>query len=254
MTPMITAQNVHKKFGETHVLRGLSLVVAQGEVVCILGSSGSGKSTFLRTINHLETIDSGRIFVNDELIGYEAHDGSLHELRERDVCRQRQRIGMVFQHFNLFGHMTALENVMEGPVQVLGRGREETERKARALLTRVGLSQHLNSYPRQLSGGQQQRVAIARSLAMEPALMLFDEPTSALDPELVAEVLGVMRDLASQGMTMVVVTHEIGFAREVADRVVLMADGVIVEAGPPSQVIDNPVHERTRAFLANVLK
>ncbi|WP_309066242.1 amino acid ABC transporter ATP-binding protein [Microbacterium sp.] len=254
MGSMVYAQGVHKSFGSHHVLKGLSLKVRQGEVVCILGASGSGKSTFLRTINHLERIDSGRIFVEDVLIGYEARGGRLHEMRERDICRQRQRIGMVFQHFNLFAHKTALENVMEGQIQVLGRSPREAEQRGRKLLDRVGLGDHCDHYPKQLSGGQQQRVAIARSLAMDPQLMLFDEPTSALDPELVADVLAVMRDLAEQGMTMIVVTHEIGFAREVADTVVFMADGVIVEQGSPAEVIDNPQEERTRQFLANVLK
>jgi len=254
MTVMVSAQKVHKYFGNSHVLRGLSLDVHKGEVVCILGASGSGKSTFLRTINHLETIDSGRIYVEDILVGYEPRDGNLHELADRDVCKQRQHIGMVFQHFNLFGHRTVLENVVEGPVHVLGEDRKEVEKRAIALLTRVGLADYLHALPRTLSGGQQQRVAIARSLAMRPHLMLFDEPTSALDPELVAEVLSVIRDLAREGMTMVIVTHEVAFAREVADTILIMAEGVIIERGTPAEVLDSPQHERAKAFLASVLK
>jgi polar amino acid transport system ATP-binding protein len=253
MSVIISAQDVHKAFGKKPVLKGLSLDVEEGQVVCILGSSGSGKSTFLRTINHLEPIDAGRIFFRHELIGYEARAGKLYEMSERETARQRQRMGMVFQHFNLFGHRTALENVMEGPRRVLKESRLEVEARARGLLERVGLADRMDAFPRQLSGGQQQRVAIARALAMHPEVILFDEPTSALDPELVAEVLTVIRSLASDGMTMIIVTHEIAFARDVADVVVVMADGVIVEQGSPREVLGKPQHERTRAFLARSL-
>lgn len=252
--PMVLAEQVHKYFGSTHVLRGVDLSVHAGEVVCILGPSGSGKSTFLRTINNLEDIDSGRVYVNDELVGYEIHNSQLYKMPESVACRQRRQAGMVFQHFNLFGHKTALENVIEGPVQVLKEDKDEVGERAKALLTRVGLGEHLHKYPSQLSGGQQQRVAIARSLAMRPSLMLFDEPTSALDPELVSEVLSVIRDLANDGMTMVIVTHEIHFARDVADRIVVMDEGRIIEQGTAEEVLDNPKNIRTRGFLGSVLK
>ena len=250
---MVEAQGVHKRFGRTEVLRGIDLSVAAGEVLCIVGPSGSGKSTFLRCVNHLEKIDAGRLLVDGVLVGYREDSDRLHELKEREVCATRRDIGMVFQRFNLFPHMTALANVMEAPVQVLGRSRSAAREQAVALLERVGLGAKAGSYPSQLSGGQQQRVAIARALAMAPKLMLFDEPTSALDPELVGEVLDVMRQLAADGMTMIVVTHEMGFAREVGDQLVFMDEGVIVEAGPPRQVLADPRHERTRAFLSKVL-
>lgn len=253
MTVVISAQEVRKSFGSKEVLKGLNLDVEEGQVVCILGSSGSGKSTFLRTLNHLESIDAGRIFFRDDLVGYEARDKRIYELSEKAIARQRQRFGMVFQHFNLFGHRTALENVMEGPVRVLKQDRGEVEQRARGLLERVGLGDRADAYPRQLSGGQQQRVAIARALAMHPEVMLFDEPTSALDPELVADVLSVIRGLAADGMTLIIVTHEIAFARDVADVVVIMSDGVIIEKGRPEQVLVNPCHERTRSFLARSL-
>jgi polar amino acid transport system ATP-binding protein len=252
-TPMVQAEGVHKRFGALEVLKGIDLQVGSGEVMVILGPSGSGKSTFLRCVNHLEKIDSGRLSVDGELVGYRQRGDKLHELPDRDVCRKRAEIGMVFQRFNLFPHMTALENIIEAPRRVLGRSRREIEGEARALLSRVGLGDRGGSYPSQLSGGQQQRVAIARALAMKPKLMLFDEPTSALDPELVGEVLQVMRDLATDGMTMVVVTHEIGFAREVGDQLVFMDGGVVVESGPPRDVIADPQHERTKSFLSKVL-
>ncbi len=256
-TPMVQVKGVHKLFGDLHVLKGVDLEVAPGEVCVVLGPSGSGKSTLLRCINELEKISAGRIYVDGELLGYrEVTKGgktTLHELPEKAISRQRSRIGMVFQRFNLFPHMTALENVMEAPVQVAKRPREEARARALELLDRVGLSDRPDHYPAQLSGGQQQRVAIARALAMDPELMLFDEPTSALDPELVGEVLAVMKELAASGMTMVVVTHEVGFAREVADEVVFMDEGVIVEQGAPAQVIDHPQHERTREFFSKVL-
>jgi polar amino acid transport system ATP-binding protein len=251
--PMVRAEGVHKRFGRLEVLCGIDLDVASGEVMCLLGPSGSGKSTFLRCINHLEKINAGRLYVDGELVGYREHGGRLFELREREVCRKRAEIGMVFQHFNLFPHMTALENVMEAPVQVKGQQKALVASRARTLLERVGLADKAGAYPRQMSGGQQQRVAIARALAMDPKLMLFDEPTSALDPELVGEVLDVMRGLARDGMTMIVVTHEIGFAREVADTVVFMDGGVVVERGQPSDVLLNPQHARTRTFLSKVL-
>ncbi|HEX6054344.1 MAG TPA: amino acid ABC transporter ATP-binding protein [Intrasporangium sp.] len=251
--PMVQATKVHKSFGRLEVLKGIDLTLDKGEVMCLLGQSGSGKSTFLRCINHLERIDSGRIRVGGELIGYAKHRGGLREMHEREVCAQRLDIGMVFQHFNLFPHMTALQNVMEAPVGVRRQPRAGVRERALELLTKVGLADKHGAYPRQLSGGQQQRVAIARALAMQPRLMLFDEPTSALDPELVSDVLDVMRDLAASGMTMMVVTHEIGFAREVADKVVFMDDGVIVEQGSPQEVLDNPQHRRTQNFLAKVL-
>jgi len=250
---MVKAEGLHKRFGRNEVLKGIDLEVAAGEVLCLLGPSGSGKSTFLRCINHLEKINAGRLSVDGELVGYRAKGERLHELRESEVARKRAEIGMVFQHFNLFGHMTALENVTCAPVHVKHVAREQARRRGAELLARVGLSDKLHSYPAQLSGGQQQRVAIARALAMEPKLMLFDEPTSALDPELVGDVLEAMRQLAAEGMTMLVVTHEIGFAREVADRVVFMDGGLVVEQGEPSQVLERPRHERTRAFLSKVL-
>ena len=250
---MVRAENVHKRFGRLEVLRGISLEVAPREVLCIIGPSGSGKTTFLRCINHLEPINAGRLYVDSALVGYTERAGRLHELPEREVSRRRAEIGMVFQRFNLFPHRTALENVMEGPVIVKKETKAEAAERAKGLLERVGLADKLDSYPSQLSGGQQQRVAIARALAMRPKLMLFDEPTSALDPELVGEVLDAMRALAADGMTMVVVTHEIGFAREVADSLVFMDNGLIVERGAPREVIANPQHERTRAFLSKVL-
>jgi polar amino acid transport system ATP-binding protein len=250
---MVRIEQVHKRFGALHVLKGVSLAVEPGEVTCLLGPSGSGKSTLLRCVNHLEPIDAGRIYVDEELVGYREHDGRLYELRDREICRKRSEIGMVFQSFNLFPHLNALENVAEAPMRVKRRSRAVARERARELLARVGLGDRCDAYPRQLSGGQQQRVAIARALAMDPKLMLFDEPTSALDPELVGEVLAVMRDLARQGMTMIVVTHEVGFAREVADTAVFMDGGVVVEAGPPRDVLERPQHARTRAFLSKVL-
>ena len=250
--PMVRAQGVRKSFGHLEVLKGIDMTIHQGEVMCLIGPSGSGKSTFLRCINHLETIDGGRIWVGDEIVGYRQRGTKLHELSDREVCRQRTQVGMVFQHFNLFPHMTVLANVMEAPVKVLGQPRAQVEARAKELLARVGLADKAGSYPRQLSGGQQQRVAIARALCMQPRLMLFDEPTSALDPELVGDVLAVMRDLADSGMTMLVVTHEIGFAREVADRVAFFDAGNIVEIGPAAQVVGDPQHPRTREFLAAV--
>jgi polar amino acid transport system ATP-binding protein len=253
VTPMVKAEAVHKRFGRLEVLCGISLEVARGEVMCIIGPSGSGKSTFLRTINHLEKINSGRLWVDGELVGYVQRGDKLHELRDRDVSKRRAEIGMVFQRFNLFPHKTALDNVIEAPRLVRGLAKAQAVEEATALLERVGLADKMSSYPSQLSGGQQQRVAIARALAMKPKLMLFDEPTSALDPELVGDVLDVMRDLAREGMTMIVVTHEIGFAREVADALVFMDGGVIVESGDPREVLANPRHERTQLFLSKVL-
>ncbi len=250
---MVRAEAVHKRYGLLEVLKGITLEVAPSEVMCLLGPSGSGKSTFLRCVNHLEKINSGRLYVDGELVGYEERGGRLHELHEREVCRRRTEIGMVFQRFNLFPHMTAFENVAAAPMLVKKEPRTEVLRRAQTLLERVGLSTKVDAYPNQLSGGQQQRVAIARALAMQPKLMLFDEPTSALDPELVGEVLDVMRALAEEGMTMIVVTHEIGFAREVGDSLVFMDEGVVVEQGVPRDVIANPQHERTRAFLSKVL-
>ncbi|MCZ0989964.1 amino acid ABC transporter ATP-binding protein [Streptomyces diastatochromogenes] len=250
---MVDIRSVHKSFGSLEVLKGIDLEVRTGEVTVVLGPSGSGKSTLLRAINHLEKVDHGAISVDGALIGYRRSGDRLYELPEREVLRQRTRIGFVFQNFNLFPHLTVLENVIEAPVSALKRPRKEAVESARRLLERVGLADKADAYPRQLSGGQQQRVAIARALALEPKLLLFDEPTSALDPELVGEVLDVIRDLASQGTTMIVVTHEIAFAREVADTVVFMADGRIVEAGPPGEVLGAPREERTRAFLAKVL-
>lgn len=251
--PMVRALAVRKSYGTNQVLKSINLSVDQGEVLCLLGPSGSGKSTFLRCINHLETIDGGRIYVGQELMGYRQSGDTLYELHPKEIAKQRQSIGMVFQRFNLFPHLTALENVMEAPVGVAGVAKEEAAQKARELLAKVGLQDKAGHYPSQLSGGQQQRVAIARALAMEPKLMLFDEPTSALDPELVGDVLDVMRELAKSGMTMIVVTHEIGFAREVADTVVFMDQGVVVESGTPQQVLDNPTEARTQAFLKSVL-
>ncbi|GHG57076.1 ATP-binding protein [Sinomonas cellulolyticus] len=250
---LVRIEGVHKYFGQHHVLRGIDMTVKNGEVAVLIGPSGSGKSTLLRCINHLETISAGRIRVDGELIGYREHAGKLHELTVKEVARQRRNIGMVFQRFNLFGHKTALENVIEAPVQVKGQNKAVAKKRALELLDQVGLSDRAGHYPAQLSGGQQQRVAIARALAMEPELMLFDEPTSALDPELVGDVLNVMKDLAASGMTMIVVTHEIGFAREVGDTLTFMDGGVVVESGNPREVIANPQHERTQAFLSKVL-
>ena len=252
---LIQIRGVHKFFGDLHVLRGIDLDVANGEVCVIMGPSGSGKSTLLRCLNQLETISAGEIFVDGELLGYrkDPSTGVLYDLTDKQIASQRSQIGMVFQRFNLFPHMTAIENVMEGPIQVLGRPKAEVAREAQEYLELVGLGDRLNHYPSQLSGGQQQRVAIARALAMKPELMLFDEPTSALDPELVGEVLSVMQDLAKAGMTMVVVTHEVGFAREVADHVVFMDGGTIVEEGSPEDVIVNPQNPRTQEFFSKVL-
>ncbi len=251
--PMVRAEGVHKRYGSLEVLKGITLEVAPNEVMCLIGPSGSGKSTFLRCINHLENINAGRLYVDGSLVGYQEHGGRLHELPEREICRRRAAIGMVFQHFHLFPHMTALENVTAGPVLVKREPRAVATERATRLLGRVGLGDKRDTYPNQLSGGQQQRVAIARALAMEPKLMLFDEPTSALDPELVGEVLDVMRGLAAEGMTMIVVTHEIGFAREVGDSLVFMDGGVVVEQGSPRDVIANPQQERTKGFLSAVL-
>jgi polar amino acid transport system ATP-binding protein len=251
--PMVKAEGVHKSFARLEVLKGISLTVDRGEVMCLLGPSGSGKSTFLRCINHLEKIDAGRLSVDGELVGYRQQGDKLYELRESEVAAKRAEIGMVFQRFNLFGHMTAIENVIEAPIRVKGARKQDAVARARELLARVGLADKERAYPAQLSGGQQQRVAIARALAMEPKLMLFDEPTSALDPELVGDVLDAMRQLARDGMTMVVVTHEIGFAREVGDTLVFMDEGVVVEVGTPADVIANPREERTKAFLSKVL-
>ncbi len=250
---MVRAEQVHKSFGRTEVLKGIDLEIRRGEVFCILGPSGSGKSTFLRCINHLEKIDAGRLSVDGRLVGYVERGDKLHELKDKDIAAQRRIIGMVFQRFNLFPHMTALQNVCEAPIRVKGVPRGQARQRGTELLARVGLGDRVNAYPNQLSGGQQQRVAIARALAMDPKLMLFDEPTSALDPELVGEVLDVMKDLAQSGMTMAVVTHEIGFAREVGDQLVFMDDGVVVEQGTPRDVINNPRHQRTQAFLSKVL-
>ncbi|MFS8203875.1 amino acid ABC transporter ATP-binding protein [Streptomyces sp. CWNU-52B] len=250
---MVDVRSVHKSFGSLEVLKGVDLEVRTGEVTVVLGPSGSGKSTLLRTINHLEKVDQGWISVDGSLVGYRRSGDKLYELREREILRQRTRIGFVFQNFNLFPHLTVLENVVEAPVSALKRPRKDATAAARGLLDRVGLADKTDAYPKQLSGGQQQRVAIARALALEPRLLLFDEPTSALDPELVGEVLDVIKDLAHQGTTMIVVTHEIGFAREVADTVVFMDDGRVVERGAPGDVLDTPRHERTRAFLSKVL-
>ncbi len=250
---VVEATNVQKWFGRLHVLKGVSMTVKRQEVVVVIGASGSGKTTFIRCINHLEKIQQGRIFVNGHLIGYREANGKLVEDKERNIAKQRQEIGMVFQRFNLFPHMTALENIIEAPVHVRGASVDEATTMGNALLERVGLAMKANSYPSQLSGGQQQRVAIARALAMKPALMLFDEPTSALDPEMIGEVLEVMKELAREGMTMVVVSHEMGFAREVADRIVMMDDGQIIEEGAPEHFFTNPTHERTKAFLSKIL-
>jgi polar amino acid transport system ATP-binding protein len=250
---MVDLRGIHKSFGLVEVLHGVDLQVKTGDVTVILGPSGSGKSTLLRSINHLEKVNRGYISIDGELMGYRRAGNKLRELKEHQILRQRTNIGFVFQNFNLFPHLTALENVMEAPLSAQGRRKAEVDEFARSLLGRVGLADKVNSYPRQLSGGQQQRVAIARALALKPKLLLFDEPTSALDPELVGEVLDVMKDLARSGTTMIVVTHEIGFAREVADTVVFMDDGRIVEHGPPGQVLDNPQNERTQLFLSKVL-
>ncbi len=251
--PMVKSEAVYKRFGPLEVLKGITLTVDRGEVMCLLGPSGSGKSTFLRCINHLEKIDAGKLSVDGELVGYREGGGRIYELRDSEVCKKRAEIGMVFQRFNLFPHMTALGNVCEAPTKVKGADKGEAREKAREVLASVGLADKVDSYPAQLSGGQQQRVAIARALAMDPKLMLFDEPTSALDPELVGDVLDAIKLLAEQGMTMVVVTHEIGFAREVGDTLVFMDGGVVVEAGDPAEVIANPKHARTKDFLSKVL-
>ncbi len=251
---MVDAQDVHKYFHNNEVLRGVSMQIKKGEVVVVIGPSGSGKTTFLRCINHLEKINKGRVYIEGELIGYREENGKLVEDTEKNIAHMRSEIGMVFQRFNLFPHMTALQNVMEAPVQVKGQSPAEAERRARELLAKVGLAEKADAYPARLSGGQQQRVAIARALAMDPKLMLFDEATSALDPELVGEVLKVMRQLALEGMTMMVVTHEMSFARDVADRVIFMDGGVIVEEGKPSEIFSNPREERTRSFLRKVLE
>lgn len=251
---MVKAESVRKSFGRLEVLKGISLQVAPREVTCLLGPSGSGKSTFLRCINHLENIDAGRLWVDGHLVGYRQAGNKLYEMRASEVARSRAEIGMVFQRFNLFPHMTALENVIEAPIRVKGVAKREAAERGRDVLKRVGLEDKIDVYPTRLSGGQQQRVAIARALAMEPKLMLFDEVTSALDPELVKEVLDAMRGLAAEGMTMIVVTHEIGFARDVADRVVFMDEGRIVEQGTPTEVFDGPREERTKRFLGQVLE
>jgi polar amino acid transport system ATP-binding protein len=252
--PMVKAHGVRKHYGGLQVLKGIDLEVAPKEVVCLIGPSGSGKSTFLRCVNHLEKIDGGRLWVDGHLVGYRQENGKVYELRENEIADKRAEIGMVFQRFNLFPHMTALGNVVEAPIRVKGRRKREARAQGRELLKRVGLADKIDEYPARLSGGQQQRVAIARALAMEPKLMLFDEVTSALDPELVKEVLDVMRALAREGMTMIVVTHEMGFARDVGDRVVFLDGGVIVEEGPAKDVIDSPKEERTKQFLGLVLE
>jgi polar amino acid transport system ATP-binding protein len=250
---VVQATDVHKWFGRLHVLRGVEMTVKRQEVVVLIGPSGSGKTTYLRCINHLERIQQGRIFVNGHMIGYREVDGQLVEDRERSISRQRAQIGMVFQRFNLFPHMTALENIIEAPVQVRGLEADEAREMGLTLLDRVGLAAKVDTYPGQLSGGQQQRVAIARALAMKPALILFDEPTSALDPEMIGEVLDVMRELAREGMTMIIVSHEMGFAREVADRVVMIDEGIILEEGTPEELFQGGRHERTQAFLSKIL-
>jgi polar amino acid transport system ATP-binding protein len=250
---VVDATDVHKWFGKLHVLKGVSMEVKRQEVVVVIGASGSGKTTFIRCVNHLEKIQQGRIFVNGHLIGYRESNGRLVEDKEKNIAKQRQEIGMVFQRFNLFPHRTALENITEAPVQVRGVSKDQAIETGKALLARVGLAAKADVYPAQLSGGQQQRVAIARALAMKPALMLFDEPTSALDPEMIGEVLDVMKELAREGMTMIVVTHEMGFAREVADRVVMMDDGLIIEEGTPEHFFTAPQHERTKSFLSKIL-
>jgi polar amino acid transport system ATP-binding protein len=251
--PALRVEGVRKSYGHVEVLKGINMQVKPGEVACLVGPSGSGKSTFLRCINHLEKINSGRLYVHGDLVGYEEKKGRLYELSDREVCRKRAEIGMVFQSFNLFQHMSVLENIIEAPMRVLKISKEEAVNYARELLELVGLSGREESFPKQLSGGQQQRVAISRALAMRPKLMLFDEPTSALDPELVGEVLAAMQDLANSGMTMIVVTHEMGFARKVADTVAFMDAGLIVESGPPDQLLDHPQHERTKSFFSKVL-
>jgi polar amino acid transport system ATP-binding protein len=251
--PALRVEDVRKSYGHVEVLKGINMQVKPGEVACLVGPSGSGKSTFLRCINHLEKINSGRLYVHGDLVGYQEKKGRLYELSDREVCRKRAEIGMVFQSFNLFQHMSVLENIIEAPMRVLKISKEEAVIYARELLELVGLSGREESFPKQLSGGQQQRVAITRALAMRPKLMLFDEPTSALDPELVGEVLTAMQDLANSGMTMIVVTHEMGFARKVADTVAFMDAGLIVESGPPDQLLDHPQHERTKSFFSKVL-
>jgi polar amino acid transport system ATP-binding protein len=251
--PIVKVEGIHKSFGRLEVLKGISMDVNQGEVFVLIGPSGSGKSTLLRCINHLEKINAGRIWVDGDLIGYRQVGEKLHELRDSEIVDARAKIGMVFQHFNLFPHMTATENIVLAQRIVLDRDAKEARRRAAELLERVGLGDKVDEYPARLSGGQQQRVAIARALAMDPKLMLFDEVTSALDPELVQDVLDVMRELANEGMTMLVVTHEMGFAREVANEVIFMDQGVIVEQGPAKQVIDKPREERTKRFLGQVL-
>ena len=252
-TPLVQAIGVRKSFGSNEVLKSIDFNVEAGQVVCLIGPSGSGKSTMLRCINHLERIDGGQLTVDGDHVGYERRGNVLHEIKEREACRRRTDIGMVFQQFNLFPHMTVLENLIEAPIRVKKEKRGIAQKRAEDLLARVGLAEKIDAYPRQLSGGQQQRVAIARALAMQPKLMLFDEPTSALDPELVGEVIEVMNDLARSGMTMIVVTHEMEFAKAAADRVIFMADGVIVEQGTPDTVLNHPENERTKAFLARVL-
>jgi len=251
--PLVRIEGLHKYYGHHHVLKGIDLTVKQGEVAVVIGPSGSGKSTMLRCVNLMETISAGLIHVGDQLIGYREKNGQLHDLKDKEIAAQRQNIGMVFQRFNLFPHMTALENVIEAPMQVKGQSKAVAKKRAAELLDMVGLGSRINHYPSQLSGGQQQRVAIARALAMDPEVMLFDEPTSALDPELVGDVLNVMKDLAKSGMTMIVVTHEIGFAREVGDTLTFMDGGVVVESGDPRSIIADPQHERTKEFLSRVL-
>jgi ABC superfamily ATP binding cassette transporter, ABC protein len=250
---MISAQNVHKSFGQFEVLKGIDLEVQPGEVACLLGPSGSGKSTFLRCVNHLDKATAGRLYVDGELIGYREKNGILYEISEKQAAQQRSDIGMVFQSFNLFPHRTVIENIIEAPMQVKKVPEDKARKRAMELLDDVGLAAKADNYPVQLSGGQQQRVAIARAVAMDPKLMLFDEPTSALDPELVGEVLRVMKDLAAQGMTMLVVTHEMGFAREVADKIFFMDGGVVLESGTPAEVLDNPQQPRTKEFLSSLL-
>ena len=252
-TPMISAQNVYKSFGQLEVLKGIDITVMPGEVACLLGPSGSGKSTFLRCCNHLEKVTAGRLYIDGEIIGFRERDGVLYEISEKEAALQRQDIGMVFQQFNLFSHRTVLENIIEAPIQVKKLNPQQAKDRAMELLDKVGLAHKADAYPVQLSGGQQQRVAIARAVAMEPKLMLFDEPTSALDPELVGEVLRVMKELAADGMTMLVVTHEMGFAREVADKIFFMDGGTVVESGTPEEVLDNPQHQRTKDFLSSLL-
>ena len=250
---MVSAEDVHKSYGAVHVLRGITLRVRRGEVMCLIGPSGSGKSTFLRCINHLEKVDTGSLRVDGELVGYRRHAGKLYELRESEIARKRAEIGMVFQHFNLFPHMTALQNIVEAPVRVKREPKAEVTERAHQLLARVGLADKAGAYPKQLSGGQQQRIAIARALAMRPKLMLFDEPTSALDPEMVKEVLDTMVSLADDGMGMVCVTHEMGFARQVADRVVFMDEGQVLEIASPQEFFAAPQHARSQAFLRDIL-